>query len=98
MFKAEIANVLGIANIINIIDVADIVMDIANIAIGIADIINIASIADWMLRILWWKQVSAYKVLRGCSVTVPPPLKLKLLRDRAIVVLGGVYKSLLRLI
>jgi len=39
--------------------------------------------------------VDVYKVLRGCPIIVPP-FKLKLLRDRAIVVLGGVYKSLLR--
>ena len=40
---------------------------------GIADvsgIANIADIADRMLRTLRWKQVDAYKVSRGCPVTV----------------------------
>ena len=36
----------------------------------IADIVNIADIADWMLQILRWKQVSAYKVSWGCPVIV----------------------------
>ena len=59
---AGIADVLGIANIADIADVADIATDIA-------DIVNIAGIADWMLQTLRWKQVGAYKVLRGCPIT-----------------------------
>jgi len=41
--------------------------------------------------------VDVYKVLRRCPIIVPP-FKLKLLQDGAVVVLGGVYKSLLWLI
>ena len=85
VFRVGIIDVLGIANIADIVDVADIGTDIADIgtdimdiAIGIADIVNSADIADWMLRTLRWKQVDAYKVSRGCPVTVPP-FKLKLL-------------------
>ena len=63
MLRAGIANVLGIINIADIADITD-------IAIDIADIVNITDIADWVLRILWWKQVGAYKVSRGCPVTV----------------------------
>ena len=37
---------------------------------GIADVVNIADIADRMLRTLRWRQVDAYKVLRGCPVIV----------------------------
>ena len=66
----RIIDILGIANIADITDVTDIIIDIADIVTDIADIItdivdvvNIASIADWMLRILQWKQVGAYKVL-----------------------------------
>ena len=47
----------------------DIITDIADIAIDIADIVNIAGIADQILRILWWKQVGAYKVLQGHPIT-----------------------------
>ena len=79
MLRAGIADVLGIANIADIADIADIGtdivdigMDIADIAMGITDIINSADIADWMLRMLRWKRVDAYKVLRGCPITVPP--------------------------
>ena len=66
---AGIADVSGIANIADIADVADIATDIADIVTDIADIVNIADIADRMLRTLRWKQVGAYKVLRGCPVT-----------------------------
>ena len=51
-------------------DIADISTDIADIAIGIADVVNSADIADWILQTLQWKQVNAYKVSRGCPVTV----------------------------
>ena len=51
-------------------DIADISTDIADIATGITDVVNSADIADWMLRTLRWKQVDAYKVLRGCPVTL----------------------------
>ena len=64
MLRAGIIDILGIANIIDIIDVADIVMDITDIA-DITDVINITGIADWMLRILQWKQVGVYKVLKA---------------------------------
>ena len=86
VLRAGIADVLGIANIADIADVADIGTDIAgigtdiadigtdiaDIATGIADIVDSADIADRMLRTLRWKQVDAYKVSRGCPVTVPP--------------------------
>ena len=72
MFRAGIADVLGIANIADIADVADIGTDIADIATDIADVVNSADIADRMLRTLRWKQVDAYKVLQGCPITVPP--------------------------
>ena len=68
--KVGITDVLGIANIMDIADVANIVTDIADVATDIADVVNIAGIADRMLRILWWKQVGVYKVLRGCPVTI----------------------------
>ena len=71
MLRAGIADVSGIANIADIAGVADIVTDIANIITDIADIItDIAGIADQVLQTLWWKQVGAYKVSRGCPVTV----------------------------
>ena len=63
---------MSIINITDITDVADIVTDIVDIAIDIADVVNIAGIADQMLRILQWKQVSVYKVLRGCPVIYTP--------------------------
>ena len=72
VLRVGIVDILGIANIADIADVADIGTDIADIATGIADVVNSADIADWMLRMLRWKQVDAYKVLRGCPVTVPP--------------------------
>ena len=76
MLRAGIADVSGIANIADIADVADIGTDIADIgtdiadiATGIADVMDSADIADWMLRTLRWKQVDAYKVSWGCSIT-----------------------------
>ena len=79
MLRAGIADVSGIANIADIVDVADINTDIADIgtdivdiATGIADVVDSADIADRMLRTLRWKRVDAYKVSRGCPVTVPP--------------------------
>ena len=79
VLRVGIADVLGIANIADIADVADIGTDIADIgtdivdiATGIADVVDSADIADRMLRTLRWKQVDAYKVSRGCPVTVPP--------------------------
>ena len=79
MFRVGIADISGIANIADITDVvdigtdiADIGTDIADIATGIADVIDSADIADRILRTLQWKQVDAYKVSRGCPVTVPP--------------------------
>ena len=79
MLRVGIMDVSGIVNIADIADIADIGTDItdigtdiADIATGIADVVNSADIADWMLRTLRWKQVDAYKVLRGCPVTVPP--------------------------
>ena len=71
VLRTGIADVLGIANIADIADVADIGIDITDIAMGIADVINSADIADRMLRTLRWKQVDAYKVSRGCPVTLP---------------------------
>ena len=56
MLRAGIADILGIANITDIADVADIVTDITGVA-------------DRVLQTLRWKQVGAYKVLRGCPVT-----------------------------
>ena len=50
--------------------VADIITDIVDIATDIADVVNIAGIPDRILRILRWKQVGVYKVLRGCPVTI----------------------------
>ena len=77
VLRVGIADVLGIANIADIADVADIGTDIADIgtdiadiAMGIADVVDSADIADRMLRTLRWKQVDAYKVSRGCPVTV----------------------------
>ena len=77
VLRAGIADVLGIANIADIADVADIGTDIADIgtdiadiATGIADVVDSADIADRMLRTLRWKQVDAYKVSRGCPVTI----------------------------
>ena len=83
MLRAGIVDVLGIANIVDIADVADIGTDIADIgtdiadiATGIADVVDSVDIADWMLRTLRWKQVDAYKVLRGCPVIYIVYLKL----------------------
>ena len=56
----------------DIADIVDIGTDIADIATGIVDVVNSTDIADRMLRTLRWKQVDAYKVLRGCPVTVYP--------------------------
>ena len=74
---AGIADVSGIVNIVDIADVADIGTDIADIgtdiadiATGIADVVDSADIADWMLRMLRWKQVDAYKVSQGCPVII----------------------------
>ena len=74
---AGIADVSGIANIVDIADVADIGTDIvdigtdiADIAMGIADVVDSADIVDWILRTLQWKQVNAYKVSRGCPITM----------------------------
>ena len=79
VFRVGIADILGIVNIADIADVADIGTDIADIgtdiadiATGIADIVDSADIADRILRTLRWKRVDAYKVSRGCPVTVPP--------------------------
>ena len=79
MLRAGIMDILGIANIVDIADVVDIGtdvvdigMDIVDIAIGITDVVNSVDIANWILRMLQWKQVDAYKVSRGCPVTVPP--------------------------
>ena len=88
VLRAGIVDVLGIANIADIADVADIGTDIADIgtdiadigtdivdiAMGIADVVDSADIIDWMLRTLQWKQVDAYKVSRGCPVTILPDL------------------------
>ena len=77
VLRAGIADVLGIMNIMDIadiadigMDIADIGMDIADIAMGIADVMDSVDIADRMLRTLRWKQVDAYKVSRGCPVTL----------------------------
>ena len=72
VLRAEIADISGIANIANIADVADIGMDIADIGTDIADVVNSVDIADWMLQMLQWKQVDAYKVLQKCPIMVPP--------------------------
>ena len=70
VLRAGIADILGIANIADIAGVAD-------IATGIADIVtDIADIADRVLRTLRWKQVGAYKVLRGCPVIYAPQVRL----------------------
>ena len=78
VFRAGITDISGIANIANITDVADIgtdiadiSTDIADIATGITDVVDSADIADWMLQTLRWKQVDAYKVSRGCPITLP---------------------------
>ena len=64
MLRAGITDISDIANIADIAGVAD-------IAIGIADIVtDITDIADWVLQTLRWKQVGAYKVSRGCPVTI----------------------------
>ena len=62
-----------------------------------SDIMNVVDIADRMLRIL--------RILRRCIQSVTevsynstPPFKLKLLQDGVVVVLGGVYRSLLWLV
>ena len=86
VLRVGIADILGIANIADIADVVDIGTDIADIgtdiadigtditdiATGIADVVDSADIVDWMLRTLRWKRVDAYKVSRGCPITVPP--------------------------
>ena len=76
VLRAGIADVLGIVNIADIADVADIGTniadigtDIVDIAIGITDVVDSADIADRMLRTLRWKQVDAYKVSQGYSIT-----------------------------
>ena len=70
MDVSGIANIADIADIADIgTDIADIGTDIADIATGIADVVDSANIADRMLRTLRWKQVDAYKVLRGCPMT-----------------------------
>ena len=63
VLRVGIADISGIVNIADIVDIADIVTDIADI------ITDIAGIADRVLRTLRWKQVGAYKVLRGCPMT-----------------------------
>ena len=72
-----ITDVLGIVNIADIADVADIGTDIADIstdivdiATGIADVVDSTDIADWMLRMLRWKRVDAYKVSWGYPITL----------------------------
>ena len=77
VLRVGIADILGIVNIADITDVADISTDvvdigtdIADIAMGIADVMNSVDIADRLLRTLRWKQVNAYKVLRGCFITI----------------------------
>ena len=77
VLRVGIADVSGIINIADIADVADISTDIADISTDIADIstdiadvVDSADIADWMLQTLQWKQVDAYKVSRGCPVTI----------------------------
>ena len=77
VLKAGITDISGIVNIADIADIADIGTDIvdigtdiADIATGIADVVDSADIADRMLRTLRWKQVDAYKVSRGCPVTI----------------------------
>ena len=77
VLRAGITDISGIANIADIADVADIgtditdiSTDIADIAMGIADVINSVDIVDRMLRTLRWKQVDAYKVSRGCPITM----------------------------
>jgi len=71
------------------------IMDIANI-IDIANIANIAkeagrrNIVEMGGCVLGVTEVS-------CNST-PPPFKLELLQDGVVVVLGGVYKGLLRLL
>jgi hypothetical protein len=52
------------------VDIVNIAIDIADIAMDIADIGNIADIADQILQTLQWKQVSVYKVSRGCPITI----------------------------
>ena len=60
----SITNIADIADVADIsTDITDIGTDIADITTGIADIVDSADIADWILRILRWKQVDAYKVL-----------------------------------
>ena len=79
VLRVGIVDVSGIVNIVDIADVvdigtdiADIGTDIADIATGIVDVIDSADIADRILRMLQWKQVDAYKMSRGCPITVPP--------------------------
>ena len=68
---SDIANIADIADVADIgTDIADIGTDIADIATGIADVVDSADIADRMLRTLRWKQVDAYKVSRGCPITI----------------------------
>ena len=71
VLRVGIVDVSGIANIADIADIADIATGIADIVTDIADIAtDIAGIADRVLRTLRWKQVGAYKVSRGCPVTM----------------------------
>ena len=93
VLRVGIVDVLGIINIADIADVADIGTDIADIgtdiadiAMGIADVVDSADIADRMLRTLRWKQVDAYKVLRGCPVTVSArEFKLNTIRNKLVL-------------
>ena len=66
-----IANIADITDVVDIgMDIVDISTDIADIATGIADVVDSVDIANRMLRTLRWKQVDAYKVLRGCPITL----------------------------
>ena len=77
VLRAGIADVSGITNIADITDIVDISTDItdigtdiADITTGIADVVDSADIVNRMLRTLRWKQVDAYKVSRGCPMTI----------------------------
>ena len=71
VLRVEITDILNIANIADIADVADIATGIADIVTDIADIVtDIVGIGDLVLQTLRWKQVGAYKVSRGCPVTI----------------------------
>ena len=71
VLRAGIADISGIANIADITDVVDIGMDINT---DIADVVDSADITDRILQTLRWKQVDAYKVSRGCPVTLIRPI------------------------